>query len=121
MSKEGDNIDKDCVDNLKQLLKPIENIQFSEVIKAIFNHDVLSFDDNNNEHKEVLKKLIECAKNAGEEINKIGILRPRPNEVGNDVEQYVKNELEILGLNPQIPSTNKEKRKAIGYPDIIFY
>jgi len=65
--------------------------------------------------------LKQAALNAGKEINKTGILRPRPNEVGNDIELYVRKALNSLSLNADIPVGPSGNKKAVGYPDIIFW
>ena len=58
---------------------------------------------------------------AGNSINNTGILRPRPNEVGNDIEPFVKNSLNSLKLNADIPIGPSGNKKAMGYPDILFW
>jgi len=82
---------------------------------------VISFDFTKKDHQEVLKLLKQSALNAGKEINKTGILRPRPNEVGNDIEPYVRNALNLLDLNADIPAGPSGNKKAMGYPDILFW
>lgn len=106
---------------IKQMLQPLKNIPFNLVIETLTGNEVISFDKENPEHKEVLDLLVEVAKNAGKEINKEGILRPRPNEVGNDIEEYVKNALNSKGLNADTPHGFSGKRKSTGYPDIVFW
>ncbi|MEJ5284785.1 MAG: hypothetical protein WHS77_07000 [Brevinematales bacterium] len=81
----------------------------------------MSFDFSNKEHKKVLDFLKKVAVNAGKEINRNGILRPRPNEVGNDIEKYVMEELKNLKLKPEIPEGKNGNKKTTGYPDIIFF
>lgn len=88
---------------IKQMLQPLKDIPFNLVIEAMTGKKVISFDFSNQDHKEVLELLKKAAINAGKEINKTGILRPRPNEVGNDIEPYVRRALNDLGLNADIP------------------
>ena len=106
---------------IKQMLQPLRDIPFNLVIEAMTGKKVLSFDFSNQEHKEVLELLRTAAINAGKEINKTGILRSRPNEVGNDIEPYVRKALNDLGLNADIPTGPSGHKKATGYPDIIFW
>jgi len=88
---------------IKQMLKPLRDIPFNLVIETITGKKVISFDFNNKEHQQVLELLKQAALMAGKEINKIGILRPRPNEVGNDIEKYVREALNLVGLKADIP------------------
>ncbi len=106
---------------IKQMLQPLKDIPFNLVIEAMTGKKVLSFDFKNSEHQKVLVLLKQSALSAGKEINKVGILRPRPNEVGNDIEPYVRNALNSLGLNADIPVGPTGHKKAMGYPDILFW
>jgi len=106
---------------IKQMLKPLRDIPFNLVIETITGKKVISFDFNNKEHQQVLELLKQAALMAGKEINKIGILRPRPNEVGNDIEKYVREALNLVGLKADIPIGPSGHKKAMGYPDIIFW
>ncbi len=42
------------------------------------------------------------------------------NEVGNYIEGFVKKAMEHYSLNPDVPAGATGKKKATGYPDIIF-
>ncbi len=106
---------------IKQMLQPLKDIPFNLVIEAMTGKKVLSFDFKNSEHQNLLVLLNQSALSAGKEINKVGILRPRPNEVGNDIELYVRNALNSLGLNADIPVGPTGHKKAMGYPDILFW
>ena len=117
--------DKKYVSNLenviKQMLRPLKDIPFNLVIETMTGKKVVSFDFKNLEHKQILDLLKRTALNAGKEINKTGILRYRPNEVGNDIEPYVKNALNLSNLNADIPAGPSGNKKAAGYPDVIFW
>ncbi len=106
---------------IKQMLKPLKDIPFNLVIEAMTGKKVISFNLKNSDHQKVLELLKQSALSAGKEINKTGILRPRPNEVGNDIEPYVRNALNSLGLNADIPVGTKGNKKAMGYPDVLFW
>lgn len=106
---------------IKQMLQPLKGIPFNLVIEAMTGKKVISFDFTKAEHQNVLNLLKQVALSAGKEINKTGILRPRPNEVGNDIEPYVRNALNLLGSNADIPVGPSGHKKAMGYPDILFW
>ena len=106
---------------IKQMLQPLKDIPFNLVIEAMTGKKVLSFDFAKPDHQDVLKLLKKAALNAGEEVNKRGILRPRPNEVGNDIEDYVKEGLNLYGLKADIPMDSYGHKKSTGYPDILFW
>lgn len=106
---------------IKQMLQPLKDIPFNLVIETMTGRKVISFDFTNSEHQQVLDLLKQAALKAGKEINKTGILRPRPNEVGNDIEPYVRKALNSLGLNADIPEGPSGHKKALGYPDILFW
>lgn len=105
---------------IKQMLQPLKDIPFNLVIEAMTGKKVISFDFAKSEHNEVLELLKKSVTNAGKEINKRGILRQRPNEVGNDIELYIRNALNSLNLNADTPTGPSGNKKAMGYPDIIF-
>lgn len=104
---------------IKQMLQPLKNIPLNVVIEAISDKKVLQFDKNNEIHKSFLSKLKKAALSAGKEINKQGIQRPRLNEVGNDIEIFVKEALGKFGILAETPSTKTKKHKSAGYPDLL--
>jgi len=106
---------KTLEDIIANFIKPLKHIPFNIVIKAISGKNVLKFDENNPEHKEVLKVLIQVAEEAGRRINEQGIMRTRANEVGNDIERFVLEIFKKLEINAKRP-----KGKSAGYPDIEF-
>lgn len=107
--------------SIKQFLQPVKNIPFNLVIEALSNRKVIDYDETNPEHSEVLSLIAEAAENAARKINQKGIQRTRPNEVGNDIEIFVKKELGNLNIQIETPSTTKNKKKSTGYPDILFW
>lgn len=114
------NYTKNLENVIKQMLQPIKRIPFNLVIEAISDCSVLPFDSNNDKDKKVLETLIEAVNTAGAQINREGIKRSRPNEVGNDVELFVKKALNQLGYTSNIPTTASGKKRSVGYPDIEF-
>lgn len=106
---------------IKQMLQPLKDIPFNLVIESMTGKKVISFDFAKSDHQKILSLLKQAALNAGKEINKTGILRPRPNEVGNDIEPYVRNALNLLDVNADIPIGPSGHKKSTGYPDILFW
>jgi len=106
---------------IKQMLTPLRDIPFNLVIESMTGKRVISFDPKNFEHTELLSLLKQAALQTGKDINKNGILRPRPNEVGNDIEPFVKNSLNVLKLNADTPTGRSGRKKSTGYPDILFW
>lgn len=107
-------------DIIKQMIKPLKGIPFKLVIEALSGYKIIPFNKENEKDKKVLRKLIEVAINSGKKINKKGIKRPRPNEVGNDIEPIVKSVLTKLGYKADTPKTENGNKKTTGYPDIEF-
>lgn len=105
---------------IKQMLNPLKDIPFNLVIETMTGKKVLSFDFKKDENKEILKLLCMSAEYAGKEINKNGILRTRPNEVGNDIEPFIKKALNKFGLISETPFGKSGKKKSTGYPDVLF-
>jgi len=106
---------------IKQMLQPLKDIPFNLVIETMTGKKVIPFDSKNPDHKKVLTLLKKSALIAGKEINKKGILRLRPNEVGNDIEPFVRNALNSLDIKADIPVGPTGHKKAMGYPDILFW
>jgi len=104
---------------VKQMLQPLKGVPFNLAIEAITGYKVLEFDIGNGMHRTILDVLIRAATDAGNEINRNGIISKRVNEVGNKIEPFVRSALErIPGVSASIPATHSGKRKAVGYPDI---
>ncbi len=118
-------VDNDYVNRLenviKQMLTPLKDIPFNLVIESMSGKKVLSFDIKNPKQKELMGLLKQTALQAGKAINRTGILRPRPNEVGNDIEPFVKKALNSLNLNADTPTGPSGSKKSTGYPDILFW
>lgn len=106
---------------VKQMLTPLKGIPFNIVIEAMTGKKVLSFDFANPEHNELLTLLKRAAQTSGKTINTKGIRRPRPNEVGNDIEPFVRTSLNSLGLNADVPIGPSGNKKSTGYPDVLFW
>lgn len=105
---------------IKQMLTPLKGIPLDLVIESISGKKIIPFNKNDKKDEQLLQKLIKVAKNTGKEINRKGIKRSRPNEVGNDIEAFVKDALNEIGYNAETPLTTRGVRKSTGYPDIEF-
>ena len=116
--KENNEYIKKLEDTIAKFMAPLEGIPFPIAIKAISGHKVIPFDRGNKHDSDLLDKLCQAADIAGKQAFQDGIFRKRPNEVGNDIEPYVKEALKALGLQADTPLTQKQRRQVMGYPDI---
>jgi len=107
---------------IRQMLKPIRNIPFDIVIRSMTGFEVITFDKNKKEDKKLLKNLTKAAEIAAQEVAKLGgIKRPRPNEVGNDLEPFIEEALRKVGYTDAgKPKGKSGKGKSAGYPDREF-
>lgn len=104
---------------IKQMLSPLKGLPFNLVINSICGHDVIRFDKNNHNHKNLLDKIETAVIMCCEEVNKTGIIHSRVNEVGNKIEPYLKNALsKIEGFTADTPVNSSRKKTSSGYPDI---
>ena len=114
------NISKELEGIIAQMLKPLKGLPLGVVIEGLSGHKARPFNRSNLEDKKVLIVLKKVAEDVLREVNKKGILRPRPNEVGNDIEPFVKNALNKYNYKADTPKTTSGKKKSTGYPDIEF-
>ncbi len=103
---------------ISKFMAPIKNIPFPVAIKALSGYKVIAFDKSSKEDCRLLDKLKTAARSAGEKAKQVGFERNRPNEVGNDIEPYVKKALSDVGLKAETPRNVKGKRQGLAYPDI---
>jgi len=106
---------------IAKMLEPIKGVPFGVIIKGLCDCEVIPFDNTNKQDLALLKKLKKVALKAGQDINQNPIVRKRANEVGNDIENYVKRALDNVGYNADVPSGNSGNKKSTGYPDLIFF
>ena len=105
---------------ISQMLKPLKGLSFNLIIEGLSGNKIIPFNPSDKKDKELLTKLKNIALQTGNEINKIGIKKMRPNEAENGVEIFVKDAMIKESFEPQTPITKKGKHKASGYPDIEF-
>ncbi len=105
---------------ISQMLKPLNGISLNVVIEGLSGYKIIPFDNRDKKDRFLLKNLEKVAKLSAKKINENGIIRHRPNEVGNDIEPIVKNALTLIGYKATTPLTKNGKKKSTGYPDIEF-
>jgi hypothetical protein len=108
-------------DVLAQMLKPVRNVPFSVIIRSLAGRRVIPVDRNDPADVLVLGKLEEAIRLAADRVKLQPIRRPRPNEVGNDIEAYVQAALVRAGFRAERPTSAAGKGKSTGYPDLLFY
>jgi hypothetical protein len=104
---------------LAQMLKPIRGIPFSVIVRAMAEKQVIKVDRNDLDDQALIQDLEKAIGFCAAELKRHPIERPRPNEVGNDVEEYVMRALAKTHLSPNRPTSKKGLGKATGYPDIL--
>lgn len=105
---------------IQEKLKPIKDLPFNLIIKSLSGYEVEKFDPNDKNHHRTLESLKEVARHSCLLINNKGIKRKRTNEVGNDIEKFVKIAFQQLNYKADKPSTVAGKKKSTGYPDLEF-
>jgi len=114
--------DKERIDSLEnvlaRMLRPVAGIPFSAVIKALSGCRVIAIEDS-REDRELMALLDQAAKRAGALVCQTPIRRPRPNEVGNDMEPFVLQGLRHVDIECSRPLTKSGLGRSTGYPDIL--
>ena len=106
-------------DALAQVLKPLRGIPFSVVIKALSEHDVIPVQEGDTDDEALLDRLAVAATHAGRLVRDNPIRRPRPNEVGNDMEPFLMEGLRYVGFDCTRPLTRSGSLRTMGYPDAL--
>lgn len=106
---------------LEQMLKPIKGIPFRIIVKSIAGCEVIPIDPQIPEDVEMLRGLEHAIRAAAAEVRLRPIERPRPNEVGNDIEVFVKAALLAQGFRVEPPAARNGLTKGVGYPDILIF
>ncbi len=104
---------------LAQMLKPIKGIPFSVIVKALAERQVIQINRADAADVDLVDRLEQAIKSCAAELIAKPIRRPRPNEVGNDVEAYVMRALPHAGLVAARPTSSAGLGKSTGYPDIL--
>lgn len=103
---------------LAQFLKPMKGIPFEVVIQALCGTSVERFDPESDSNRKSLESIINAMRKTCQVVQANPIKRPRPNEVGNDMEPFVIDALKAQGMKAAAPKTKSGKGKTTGYPDV---
>lgn len=103
---------------LCNFLRPMRDIPFELFIQGLFGQRVVKFDKSRAGNLELLDSMKRAMRNACRRIQAHPIVRSRPNEVGNDMEQPAIKELRRVNLDAKRPKTRDDKGHSVGYPDI---
>lgn len=106
---------------LEQMLKPIKGIPFRVIVKSIAGCEVIPIDTGTTEDTVLLSGIEAAVHAAAAEVQRRPIERPRPNEVGNDIEGFVKEALLAQGFRVEPPAARNGLTKGVGYPDILIF
>ncbi len=105
---------------ISDMLTPLRDIPFPIVIEGISGHKVLPFNSGDKDDREMLSRLVDAVKFAGDQMFKKGVHAKRVNEIGNAIEPFVREGLKYYGLKPNTPVGLNNKAQSTGYPDISF-
>lgn len=103
---------------LAQFLKPMKGIPFEVVIQALCDARVERFSMEVTANQKALDCIRDAMREACRSVQANPIKRPRPNEVGNDMEPFVIDALKAQGMSAAAPKTKSGKGKTTGYPDV---
>lgn len=106
---------------IAQMLKPLKNVPFDLLIKGLSGKRVLKFDASLAVDMAFLKILEDVVLAVHAAVSATPIARPRPNEVGNDIEPFVQQALKLAGCVSETPSGASGKKKSTGYPDLLVF
>lgn len=106
---------------LARMLQPVRDIPFSVIIKSLAEQQVIQIDRSDPADLELVGSIEKAIRICAAELKSHPIKRPRPNEVGNDVEAYVMRALPQAGLKAVRPTSKRGLGKATGYPDILVH
>lgn len=104
---------------LARFLQPLRGIPFPVVIKALADTSVLAIEPENADDKGLVELIAKAAVVVGELVRVNPIRRNRPIEVGNDIEPFVMEALEQVGLSAERPRSAKGRGQQVGYPDVL--
>ncbi len=117
--------DKEYVEKLEaalaHVLQPLKGLPFTVVVRALSSQTIFPIDRESDDDRVLIAQLEKAIQSCAEKLRSQPIQRPRPNEVGNDIEPYVMRALVEIGYKVQRPLSKAGKGKSTGYPDIIFY
>lgn len=106
---------------LARFLEPIKGIPFPIVIQSICKREVIRIDPENPQDQDLIGKLVGAALAVGQSVRETPIIRPRPNEVGNDLEPFVARAIVDVGLKSEKPTSASGRGQGVGYPDLLIF
>jgi len=106
---------------LEQMLRPVKNIPFRIIVKSIAGCEVIPVNRHEPQDQRMLVGLEKAIQHAAAAVRGNPIIRPRPNEVGNDIEPFVRKALAAVGYRVEAPSARNGSTKGVGYPVVLFF
>lgn len=103
---------------LPSLRQPLKGIPFEVIVQHLYGTSVEKFDVTIPENMQILRLLSQAMQRVCREVQRDPIVRPRPNEVGNDMEPFVIQALHQERLLASRPRAVSGRGKSTGYPDI---
>ena len=103
---------------LPALRQPLKGIPFEVIVQHLYGKSVEKFDITTPENTNMLRLLVRAMRKVCNEVQRNPIVRPRPNEVGNDMEPFVIEAICSEDLRALRPKATSGKGKSTGYPDI---
>lgn len=110
---------RDLEEALTATRQRLRGVPFALIVKSLSDRQVIRMDKSDHADIKLLEKLEKTIQLCADEIKTNPIRRPRPNEVGNDVEAYVMRALARVGLHAVRPTSLTGLGKSTGYPDIL--
>jgi hypothetical protein len=92
------------------------SLPFYSVIQHLYGFQVLPLPEAGR--AELLAALRPAFESVCTSVAARPIIRPRPNEVGNDMEPFVRDALNAHGFSARAPRTRSGGGKSTGYPDL---
>lgn len=99
-------------------LASVKDIPFQDAIQKLYDAKVLEFDRSSVAVRKLLTDLSSAMRDVCTLLQSQPIVRPRPNEVGNDLEGFVIASLNEHGFVADRPKTSTGKGMSAGYPDL---
>ena len=90
---------EDPFDSLRELLVSVKGVTFEAVIDAVYGVAVLPFKKDSAKDLGLLHTIEAACRSVCADLQASPIKRPRPNEVGNDIEPFVMEALRGMGLD----------------------
>lgn len=103
---------------LPALRQPLKGVPFEAIVQHLYGTSVEKFDVGIRENTDMLRLLAQAMTRVCAAVQRDPIVRPRPNEVGNDMEPFVIEALRNENLRALRPKAISGRGRSTGYPDI---